>query len=137
MVLVSTFSVAAPGELEPGELCVCIPFISLDGVLTRLGNSFRFASMKRDQTQEQVRYLRRVVDTTPLTVTATLGTTTLSVGEILGLKAGDVLVLDQRTETPARGLVKGELRFLGRAGKLGRKAGFLIETVCPDGREPL
>lgn len=137
MVLVSTFSIAAPGELEPGEVCFCIPFISLDGILTRLGNSFRFASMKRDQTDAQGKYLRRVVDGTPLTVTTSLGTTTLSVGEVMDLKPGDVLVLDQRMGTQAKGCVSGELRFLGRPGKLGRKAAFLVEDMLPDGREPL
>lgn len=137
MVLVSTFSLSAPGELEPGEMCICIPFISLDGVLTRLGNSFRFASMKRDQTEAQGRYLRRVVDRTSLTLTTTLGTTTLSIGEVMDLKPGDVLVMDQRVGTQARGEVSGHLRVLGSPGKLGRKAAFLVEDVLPDGREPL
>lgn len=135
MVLVSTFSLSAPGEFEPGEMCLCIPFISLDGVLPRLGNQFRFASMRRDQTKPQRTYLERVVTESPLPITTSLGTTTLTVGEILDLKAGDVLVLDQRTTAAAKGYVKGNLRFLGRPGKLGRKAAFLVDELLPEGRE--
>lgn len=136
MVLVSTFSISAPGELEPGELCFCIPFISLDSVLPRLGNQFRFASMQRDQSSAQRKYLDRVVNDSPLPVTTDLGTTTLTVDEIMNLKVGDVLVMDQRPEDQAKGFVSGRLRMLGRPGQIGRKAGFLVEQVLPDGRIP-
>ncbi len=135
MVLVCTFSVSAPGELEPGEMCFCVPFISLDQVLTKLGNQFRFASMQREQTPSQRHHLNRVLGDASMTVSAALGTTTLSLDEIMSLQVGDVLVLDQRTTAQAKGYVKGELRLLGRPGKLGRKAAFQVERVVPDGRE--
>jgi flagellar motor switch protein FliM len=135
MVLVATFSLAAPGELEPGEMCVCIPFISLDGVLTKLGNQFRFAAMKRDQTHDQRGYLRRVVERTGLPVEVILGDATVTLGELMALKPGDVLVLDQRPEDPARGYISGKLRFSGRAGRIGRKAGVLVERVLPVGHD--
>ena len=35
-------------DLEPGEICFCVPFISIDTVMQRLGNRFRFAAMKRE-----------------------------------------------------------------------------------------
>lgn len=136
MVLVSTFSISAPGELEPGEICFCIPFISLDSVLPRLGNQFRFASMQRDQTPQQRGYLNRIVVDSPLPITTDLGTTTLTVDEIMNLKIGDVLVLDQHPEDQVRGFVAGRLRLLGRPGRIGRKAGFLVDKVIPDGRIP-
>ena len=135
MVLVSTFSISAPGDLEPGEVCFCIPFISLDGVMSRLSNQFRFASMHRDQTKAQAVHLKRVVTDSPLAVTTVLGTTTLSLDEIMKLDIGDVLVLDQRTNSQAKGFITDQLKLLGRPGKLGRKAAFLIDQVLPDGRQ--
>lgn len=135
MVLVSTFAISAPGELEPGEVCFCVPFISLDGVLPRLSNQFRFASMHRDQTTAQATYLKRVVTDSPMTLQTRLGTTTLRLDEIMNLQIGDVLVLDERTNSQAKGYIKDQLRVLGKPGKLGRKAAFLVEQVVPDGRE--
>jgi flagellar motor switch protein FliM len=137
MVLVSTFSISAPGELEPGEMCVCIPFISLDGVLARLGNQFRFASMKRDQTPDQRRWLDKVVRGTAIPVRALLGTSTLSLGEVLALKPGDVVVLDQTTLDPVRVEVRGKLRAEGRAGRSGRHLGVHLDTVYPAGTGPI
>lgn len=135
MVLVSTFAISAPGELEPGELCFCVPFISLDGILSRLSNQFRFASMHRDQTAAQATYIKRVVTDSTLTLQAVLGHTTLSLDEIMGLKTGDVLVLDERTNASVKGFIKDQLRIIGRPGKLGRKAAFLVDQVVPNGRE--
>jgi flagellar motor switch protein FliM len=131
MVLVATFSVAAPGELEPGELCFSIPFISLENTITRLGNQFRFAAMKRSQSPGQRRHLNRVVQQTTLEVTCELGTTKLSIGDIIDLKVGDVLVLDQAHDALLSGRVAGRDRILGRPGIIGRKAGFLVDTVIP------
>jgi flagellar motor switch protein FliM len=136
MVLVSTFSVAAPGELEPGEICFCIPFISIDSVMAKLGNQFRFAAMKRDQTESQRKHLQRVMKHTTLPIDTHLGQATLSIDEVQRLKVGDVIVLDQRTTDPATGFVAGHLRLLGRAGKVGKKLGFRIERVLPAGKTP-
>jgi flagellar motor switch protein FliM len=92
--------------------------------------------MQREQTVQQRGYLNRVVADSPLQVTTTLGTTTLTVDEIMNLKVGDVLVLDQRPQEQVRGHIAGRLRLLGRPGTVGRKAGFLVDKVLPDGRIP-
>jgi flagellar motor switch protein FliM len=136
MVLVSTFSIAAPGELEPGEVCFCIPFISLEGILTRLGNQFRFASMKREQTPRQRALIDRVVHETALPVRVALGTTTVTLAEILAMRAGDILVLDQRRDAQVAGFIKDHLRFLGRPGRIGKNTAVHVDRVLPAGSSP-
>ena len=137
MVLVATFGVTAPGEIEPGEICFCIPFISLEGRINQLGNQGRFAVMKREQTPVQRKHLDRVVKQGTLEVSCSLGTTALSVGEVMDLAPGDVLVLDQRHDGQLPGFVAGLERLAGRPGRLGRKVGFLVERVIPAGKSPL
>jgi flagellar motor switch protein FliM len=137
MVLVATFSLAAPGEIEAGEMCFCLPFTSLEGRLGRLGDPSRFTIRKRDQTPVQRKHLDRVVKQSTLEVSCALGTTALSVGEVMDLAPGDVLVLDQRHDGQLAGFVAGLERLAGRPGRLGRKVGFLIERVIPAGKSPL
>lgn len=137
MVLVATFSITAPGEIEPGELCFCIPFISLEGMVSQLGNQFRFAAMKRTQSVGQRKHLDRVVKQTTLEVTCELGTTALTIGEVIDLKVGDVLMLDQGHDAQLVGLVAGRQRLMGRPGIIGRKAGYLVERVIPAGKNQL
>jgi flagellar motor switch protein FliM len=136
MVLVSTFSIAAPGELEPGELCFCVPFISIDTVMQRLGNRFRFASMKREPSDGQRRHLDRVIKHSTLPVRAELGTASVSVDQIMTMKAGDVIVLDQRIGERAAGLVGNKLRFLCSHGRIGKAVGVRVERVLPPGKTP-
>lgn len=137
MVLVATFGLSAPGEIEPGEFCFCLPFISLEGLVGRLGNQPRFATKMREQTPVQRKHLDRVVKQSTLEVSCSLGSTELSVGELMDLVPGDVLVLDQRHDGQIPGFVAGLERLAGRPGRIGRKAGFLIERVIPAGKSPL
>jgi flagellar motor switch protein FliM len=136
MVLVSTFSISAPGELEPGELCFCVPFISIDTVMQRLGNRFRFASMKREPSEGQRRHLDRVIKHSTLPVQAKLGTASVSLDQIMTMKPGDVIVLDQRTSERAVGLVGGKVRFLCSHGRLGKAVAVRVERVLPPGKSP-
>jgi flagellar motor switch protein FliM len=131
MVLVATFSLTAPGELDPGELCFCIPFISLENIITKVGNQFRFAAMKRTQSPAQRKHLDKVVKQSTLEVVCELGTTTQTIGDIMDMKVGDVLVLDQTHDAQLSGRIAGKERMVGRPGIIGRKAGFLVEKVIP------
>ncbi len=137
MVLVATFAISAPGDIEPGEICLCVPFIALAGILPRLANPVRFAALHSDQTPAQATHLKRVVNDSSLNLRTQLGATTLTLDEIMNLQVGDVMVLDERTTSLAKGFIADQLRVLGRPGKLGRKAAFLVEQVIPDGRERL
>jgi flagellar motor switch protein FliM len=133
MVMVVTFSVQAPGELEAGEICFCVPFISLDPILGRLGDSFQFASAQRVQTEPQRQHLHHVVEETTLPLVVQLGTSTLTIGEVLELQEGDVLVLDQRHDEALQGKVLDRRKLTGRPGRVGKKLGLLVEGVLPSG----
>jgi len=136
MVLVSTFSISAPGELEPGELCFCVPFISIDTVMQRLGNRFRFAAMKRDPSDGQRRHLDRMVKHSTLPVRVDLATASVTVNQVMNMQPGDIIVLDQRIGEHAKGLVGGKLRFLCSHGRLGKHIATRVERVLPPGKTP-
>lgn len=136
MVLVVTFTLQAPGELETGEMCFCIPFISLDAVISKLDYNFQFASTKRRQTDAQRDYIDRVVGDTAVPLRVELGTSSLGIGEILDLKEGDVVVLDQAHDEPLKGYLRDRLKLTGSAGKIGRRYGLVLEEVIPEGDSP-
>lgn len=129
MVMVATFSMQAPGEIEAGEVCFCIPFISLDPVLSGLADSFQFASAQRGQTDVQSKHLLRVVENTVVPLRVDLGETSLSIGDVLALKEEDILVLDQRSDMPLKAYIEGEYKFTCHAGRVGKKATIMIDEV--------
>lgn len=136
MVLVATFGVHSPGIIEPGEVCICIPFLNIEQYIGKIGTQNRFANVRRSQTEEQKQYLGKMVNDTTSPLVASVGTASLTIGEVLGLQQGDVLVLDQRHDDLLEATVGGRRKVYGRAGRVGRKLGFLIEQVKPDGSRP-
>lgn len=132
MVLVATFGISAPNNVvEAGEMCICIPFISLEGAIGKLSAGSAFADISRPQTEAERLHVDRVISQTTLPLVAELGRTTLSIGDILALKNGDVLVLAQPVNRPLAADVGGRRKLFGHAGRIGRKLGFAVDEVKP------
>ncbi|MFW5750996.1 MAG: flagellar motor switch protein FliM [Planctomycetota bacterium] len=136
MVLVSTFSIQGPEEMEPGELCMAIPFINLEGAVGKLSSQTRFAQIDLRQTPEQREHIDRIVSDTMVPLRIELGTATLRIGEVLAMSKGDVIVLDQPRDEPMQGHLAGLYKLQGRPGRIGRKVGFLVEQLLPRGPLP-
>ena len=77
MVLVTTFTLQAPGDLESGEICLCIPFISLDSALGKLGYTFSSRHHNANKPDEQRKQIDRVVNETAVPLIAEFGTASL------------------------------------------------------------
>ena len=91
----------------------------------------KFAVTRRTQTPDQRKHLDAVVGQARLPLVFTLGTTTLTIGEVLALAPGDVLVLDQQPGQPAIGRVAGAQRVLGRVGRVGNRLSVAVEKTLP------
>ncbi len=65
----------------------------------------------------------------PIEVVVELGRTSLSMGEITRLRAGDVLVLEQSIHRPIPAAVGGKSRWSGRPCRVGSRKALQIETV--------
>ena len=135
MVLVTTFTLQAPGDLESGEICLCIPFISFDSALGKLGYNFQFATSQRKQTDMQRKQIDRVVNETAVPLIAELGTASLSIGDVLGLNIGDTIVLDQEHDQPMSVKLRGQHKLTARPGNIGRRYGLVVEDVVKPGED--
>lgn len=136
-LLVATVRLSAPeGGLSGGECSFCLPLVDLEPALAKVGRPPRFAAARRQQTGDQRKHLDQVVGQATLEVVVTLGTTTLTIGEVLALAPGDVLVLDQRPGDPASVRVAGQQRALGRPGRSGNRLAVAIERTLPVPQPP-
>jgi flagellar motor switch protein FliM len=134
MVLVATFSLSAAGGIGPGELSVALPLNALRAALGRLDRQNQFDAMQQGQTPIQRRQLDRVVAESVLELRVAMGTAAVTVGDIMGLRSGDILVLDQAHGDLMSGRIAGRERLLGRPGRIGKKLAFLVERVLPAGQ---
>ena len=133
MVLVATFGVQASGSLEPGELCICIPFLNIENYIGKVGAQNRFAQVHRQQTDAQRVHLEKVVKETMVDLEVELGKATLSIGKVLDLTVGDVVVLDQHHEEPLQAKSRSWLNFAEQPVIVAENTAFCSPKVNQKG----
>lgn len=116
-----------------GRLAIQVPLVALEDALVRLGKPRRFAAPRRPQTEEQRHRIERSLASASLPLVATIGTATLRLSEILAIKVGDVLVLDQGPADPVVGSIEGRPRLLAKPGRVGRRLAVVVQETLPVG----
>jgi flagellar motor switch protein FliM len=113
-----------------GLLNICLPFTSLEPVLSKLSAHYWFAGSKGGPDKEDIQELSGRLKRTVVPVSAVMGRTTLTVREVLGLDKGDVIPLTGQ----GRGLVGlqigSQIKFVGYPGYVGRHLGVQIAKAC-------
>ncbi len=127
--LVFAVKSAEPGE--PAEIAFVLPCSRL----AALAGKTATAAAPKVSPQELSRALMEHLQEVPVTLRATLASTTLSFQEILDLGPGDILLLGQPVEGLAELILDGRAAFRGRpARSQGRYAVVVIESA--GGGEP-
>ena len=70
--------------------------------------------------------MRALTETLPVTMSVSLGSASVSLGEMRQLTVGDVLMLDQAIGQPLEAKISGRLHFIGHACRLGQRQGFRV-----------
>lgn len=130
-LLVAAFRIPTADGFAGGGFALALPLVALDAALTALNPPPRFAPAKKAPSPEQRRGLDNAVGQGTLPVVVTLGTTTLTIGEVLALAVGDVLVMDQRPGDPAVATVAGRPRLLVKPGRVGNRLAVSLERTLP------
>lgn len=85
---------------------------------------------EQDGPQEAVRpRLELLVRELPVEVTVSLGTVELPLSYLAGLRAGDVIVLNQRVSEPLPATVAGQRKYRVWPGRVGSRQAFRIASV--------
>ena len=105
-----------------GQWCWMLPH----DFLAKLFGSLRAAnSASGVSSRQQLESLARDMTTQ---ITIRLGGVQLSAPQLSDLKVGDLVVLNQKTTEPLRGIVSGKPRFLGWPGRVGNRQAFEITS---------
>lgn len=133
-VLVATLNVSG-GDMESGDCCFCMPMIALESILGQSAGPAKLVAAKRAQTPEQRKQIDQAISQSALDIEVALGTTTLSIDEVLAIKPGDILVLDQGPTDLLEGRINNRTRMFGRAGRIGKKLCLLVEKTLPAAKQ--
>lgn len=133
MVVLVTFHTTI-GENE-GLMNLCLPFIVLEPIISKLSAHFWFAGTAKGQTAENMANIRKRVEKARVKLSAILGQASISLGELLELQAGDVIQLDTLVKHQLSLMVGSKQKFLCRPGVVGSKLAVEISTVIKEGDE--
>ncbi|MBM7867117.1 flagellar motor switch protein FliM [Heliobacterium gestii] len=133
MVVVITLACKI-GDVE-GMINICLPYILLEPIIGKLSAHFWFSNAAKERTAEQLEALRNRLERALVPITVLLGRTSLSVSELLDLQLGDVIQLDNRSDSELEVLIGQRTKYLARPGISGSKMGIQITATYEKGVE--
>jgi flagellar motor switch protein FliM len=131
-VVVSILFEIKVGETR-GAMSLCIPYQMLKPITTKLSAQRWFdSSVKKKNTGKHAGVLARRLEKTQITCAVRLGSTSLSVQDLLRLQVGDVVTLDRKQDEEVEVLIDDHLKFRARPGTRGKKLAVHISRVSVD-----
>jgi flagellar motor switch protein FliM len=73
--------------------------------------------------------LEALIGEMPVELCVALGATELRVSELTRLRAGDVVIFDQRVSEPLKVCIDGQPKFCGWPGRVGQRRAFQIDSL--------
>ncbi len=111
-----------------GLINLCYPYISIEPIALRLGGQ-NLVSSAKEVPREEILKNRKRIELFSCDVKAQLGSTKLTLKELLDLKAGDVVPLNTRLNDDIEIYVKDQVKFYGKPGNIGKYKGVKILSV--------
>lgn len=137
--------VVAPGEMcavvsfsikvgaVQGSICLCLPYLLMEPVVSKLTAFVWFSGAPRVDPGADEDQIKGRLQEVPVEVVAELGATVLTLNDLLGLSAGDVVVLDHDMRDPIMVRVGSKIKLSAHPGThRGRLALSIIGRVEED-----
>jgi len=106
-----------------GPMRLCLPYNAIEPLMDRLNSQSWLAAGRSRNAPDAEKRLVRSLSEASVTVDAVLATTTMTLAELRGLEAGDLIVTSRTASSPAMVRVEGRTKFVGRLGQhRGRRA---------------
>jgi len=113
------------GEIE-GIINFCLPYIVLEPVIDKLSLHFWFARTSSEKNPAYRLSVQRRIETAQIPLHVLLGTTTITVRELLDLQVGDVVPLDRRVEQDLDVLIGNSQKFYAKPGIQNKRLAIQI-----------
>jgi flagellar motor switch protein FliM len=109
-----------------GTVTLCLPYVALEPVLPKLTAQLWFASGRRDLGNRQQQLLQHSLEGAEVGLMVELGSTLVTVQELMELKEGDVVLLDKNTGAPLDVVIGTRRKFVARPGRVGNRLAVQI-----------
>jgi len=118
-----------------GKINICLPHVVLEQVLPKLSARHWLANQKKTIEKHEMEALEKNLQGTKLNVKAILGRSAINVSELMNLKNGDVIRLNESYDNPVTILVDEKQKFLAQPGVSKGKMAVQVTQVHGEGDE--
>lgn len=122
VVVVVTFEVELENAI--GSMIACLPYATIEPIRSKLYASFQSERLEVDHAWIS-RFKERLMET-PVEVVIELGKTQITGRQLMGLKQGDILLLDTDVEDLLRAEVQGVKKYWGMPGTVKANKAFQV-----------
>lgn len=129
--LVVTSSFRMEIESVSGVFLFCIPYASVEPIKDKLYGTHRVES---GTDRKWADALREQVSGVPLTVSGEIGKARINVFDLMNLKAGDIIQLDNKAKDPVEVHVEGVPKFMARSGVMDNNYALQILNAVTEER---
>lgn len=130
MVLLITFEMNI-NNIE-GIMNLCIPYFSLEPVANKLSQGHYWAIHRTEHMDGHEQAIQGSIRMMETDFAVELGTSELTVGEVLGMQVGDVVKVFTKPNQELKIRVGGEYKFLGLPGVSGRNMAVTVTQKLED-----
>ncbi|MCK9168999.1 MAG: flagellar motor switch protein FliM [Treponema sp.] len=118
---------------EEGMMNFCIPYLTIEPIISKLSSQFWFSSVRRSSTTQYLGTLKEKLSSVDMDVVAEVGSIDLPIREVLSLRVGDVIRLSNiRVGDPLTLSVGNKKKFYCQPGVVGKKMAVQITGKIED-----
>lgn len=112
-----------------GTITLCVPSAMLEPLMGKLGSQLWFSSSRTEGGKLQDIEILRHLEEVEVPLTVHLGTSSVTVRDLLSLQKGNVIRLENSAYAELPVLVGAKTKFYGRPGRVGRSLAVRITKV--------
>ena len=129
MVILVTLEIKI-GE-EAGMMNICIPYITIEPIVSKLSSQFWFSSVRRSSTTQYLGTLKEKLSDVDMELIAELGSMNVPIKDVLNLHIGDVIRFNtSKINDPLVLSVGSQKKFYCQPGVIGKKRAVqIIEKI--------
>jgi flagellar motor switch protein FliM len=118
-----------------GLINICIPYIMIEPIVDKLNAQQWFSNTRQEQTTQHIKALRGRIEKAKIELYSELGSTYLTVTDLLYLQPGDVIRLDKGIDEKVDIRIGEHVKFKGIAGTHRKHMAIKITDVIENGEE--
>lgn len=118
---------------EEGMINFCIPYLTIEPIISKLSSQFWFSSVRRSSTTQYLGTLKEKISTVDMDVVAEIGSINLPIRDVLGLRIGDVVKLSNTKVGDQLTLNIGDKKkYFCQPGVVGKKMAVQVTGKLAD-----